>query len=194
MTSRFTFTEFEELWQKDPERYGSVPLTQAAGSLDIDERALAPLIERGALELFEIGNDSFTSRMVSLKSLLIFKTARAARSQGRPERILEILTDLARKRQTLAYGDAMKAVGLNYQDAIHRQRFNADLTEATRNAAAYEQGLLICVLLVFRIQHLPCDHFFLMAQEAGFFTPGMNSKTVLFKDHSERIFQFYEGK
>jgi hypothetical protein len=194
MTTRYTLTEFEELWQKEPERYGCIPLIHAKRSLEMDEAALAPLIERGVLELFEIGDASHTDRMVTLKSLLTFKAARTARIQDRAGRILEILTDLARKRQTLAFGDVMQAMGLNYQDAIHRQRFTADLREATHRADAYKEGLLICVLLVFRIQHIPCDEFFLMAQEAGFFTPGKDSKTVLFKDHSERIFQYYEGK
>jgi hypothetical protein len=194
MKTRYTPSEYENLWRKDPERYGCVPLSYAVLTLGLDERALAPLVEKGVFELFEIGEDTHTSRMVSLKSLLIFKTARVARSEDRPGRILEILTDLARHRKTLAYGDAMQAVGLTYQNAIHRERFTADLKEATRRATAYEQGLLICVLLLFRIQHLPCDDFFAMAEEEGFFTPGKHSKKLLFKDHSERIFQHYEGK
>lgn len=192
MTQRYSISEFEDLWQKDPERYGCVTVKQAIASLEIDEDTLSLLIQKGGLERFEIGDDARVERMISLKSLMTFKMAKATRSHGRPARILELLTEAARKKQTLAYGDVMQAVGLTYKDALHRQRFVSDLREATEQSELYKEGLLIGALLVSKIQHLPTDEFFLMAKESGMFTPGKDSKTVLFKEHIGRIFQYYD--
>jgi len=122
----------------------------------------------------------------------LFQTARAAKGQDRPDRILTILTDAARNKKTLSFGDVMQAVGLTYQDAMHRQLFKKDLRTVNRQSELYAHGLLISALLVFRIQHIPEDDFFLMAQELGMFAPGKDSKTVFFKDHMERIFQYFE--
>jgi hypothetical protein len=124
----------------------------------------------------------------------IFMTAKAAPAKDRPHIILKTLTDAARNRKTLPFGEVMQAVSLDYQDALHRQLFKQDLRTATRQSALYAHGLLISALLVFKIQHIPEDDFFLMAQELGMFTPGKDSKTVFFKEHLERIFKFYDGK
>lgn len=122
----------------------------------------------------------------------LFKTAKATPAQDRPRRILEIMTQAARNKDTLPYGDVMQAVGLTYQDAVHRQIFKEDLRTAVRQSELYPHNLLLSGLLVFKIQHIPEDDFFAMAQELGLFTPGKDSKTVFFKEHLERIFQYYE--
>lgn len=124
----------------------------------------------------------------------LFKTAKATPAQDRPRRILEIMTQAARNKSTLPYGDIMQAVGLTYQDAVHRQIFKEDLRTAVRQSELYPHNLLLSGLLVFKIQHIPEDDFFAMAQELGLFTPGKDSKTVFFKEHLERIFQYYEEK
>lgn len=124
----------------------------------------------------------------------LFKTTRAAAKENRSHRILNILTEAAQNKKTLLYGDVMKTVGLAYQDAMHRQIFKQDLREATRKSELYEHGLLISALLVYKIQHIPDDDFFLMAQELGMFAPGKDPKTAFFKDHLERIFNCCEGK
>jgi hypothetical protein len=124
----------------------------------------------------------------------LFKISKAAPPQDRPRRILEMLTDAARNKKTLLYGDVMQAVGLTYQDAVHRQIFKEDLRAAVRQSEPYSHNLLISVLLVFKIQYIPEDDFFAMAQELGMFTSGKDSKTVFFKEHLDRIFQYYEEK
>jgi hypothetical protein len=115
-------------------------------------------------------------------------------SKDRPRRILELLIEGARNKTTLVYGDVMQAMELTYQDTVHRQIFKNDVREAVRESELYSHGLLISALLVFRIQHIPEDDFFLMAQELGMFTPGKDSKISFFKDHIESIYQYYEGK
>ena len=85
----------------------------------------------------------------------------------------------------------MQTVGLTYQDAMHREMFKKDLREAVRQSALFVHGLLISVLLVFKIQYIPEDDFFVMAEELGMFTAGKDSKTVFFKDHMQRVFQYY---
>ena len=72
--------------------------------------------------------------------------------------------------------------------------FEKDLRVANRQSELYEHGLLISALLVYKTQYIPDDDFFLMAKEHGMFTPGKDSKTEFFKDHLERIFNFYEEK
>jgi hypothetical protein len=124
----------------------------------------------------------------------LFKTAKAVKvqNQDRPRRILEMLTDAARNRKTLPYGDVMQAVGLSYKDVVHRKLFKKDLRTAVRQSASYPHNLLISALLVFKIQDIPEDDFFAMAEELGMFTSGKDSKTVFYKEHLERIFQYYE--
>jgi len=122
----------------------------------------------------------------------LFKTAKASPAQDRPRRIMEMLTDAARNKKTLPYGDVMQTVGLAYQDAVHRQIFREDLRTAVRQSEIYQHGLLISALLVFKIQHIPEDDFFTLAQELGMFTPGKDSKIVFFKEHLDRIFHYYE--
>jgi hypothetical protein len=192
MKQRYTIAQYEDLWRDDPKRYGCVAMQQAADSLQMDGQDVAMLIDNGILECFEIGEGSHTRSMVALNSLLLFKAARAAKAQDRPYRILTILSDAARNKKTLSFGDVMQTVGLAYQDAMHRQLFRKDLRTANQQSELYAHGLLISALLVFRIQHIPEDHFFLLAQELGMFTPGRDSKTVFFRDHLERIFQYYE--
>ena len=121
----------------------------------------------------------------------LFKTTIQTKIQDRSQRILEILTDAARAHKTLLFGDAMQAVGQNYQDAMHRQAFKRDLREAARQSELFDHGLLISALLVFKIQHIAEDDFFVMAQELGLFTPGKDSKTVFFNDQVKRIFEYY---
>lgn len=121
----------------------------------------------------------------------LFKPSEATTTQDRPRRILELLTEAAKKQETLHFGDVMQTVGLTYQDAMDRQAFKRDLRQATRQSALYEKGLLISALLVFKIQYIAEDDFFLMAQELGMFTSGKDSKTVFFNDHLKRIFQYY---
>lgn len=128
----------------------------------------------------------------NVKKPNLFKTAKAEPAEDRPRRILEMLTDAARNKKTLPFGDAMQDVGLTYQDAVHRQKFKKDLRAAVRQSDIYPHNLLLSALLVFKIQHIPEDDFFTMAQELGMFTPGKDSKTVLFKAQLERIFQYYE--
>ena len=158
----------------------------------MDRQAISVLIERGVLECFEIGDDSNAAPMVFLHSLLLFKTAKATTTKNRPDRILQILTDAAKNKKTLYYGDVMKTLGLLYKDARHRQTFAAALREAVQNSELYEHGLLISALLVYKIQFIPDDDFFTMANELGLFTPDKDSKTVFFKDQMERIFKFYD--
>ncbi|MGD9368894.1 MAG: hypothetical protein PVH87_24535 [Desulfobacteraceae bacterium] len=124
----------------------------------------------------------------------LFKTAKAAAAEHRPRRILNLLTEAAQSKKTLLYGDVMETMGLAYQDAMHRQIFKQDLRAATQKSELYKHGLLISALLVYKIQHIPDDDFFLMAQELGMFTPGKDAKTAFFNDHLERIFNYYEGK
>ena len=130
----------------------------------------------------------------NIKKPDLFKTAKFSATQDQPTRILNVLTEAARKKKTLLYGDVMKSMGLAYQDAMHRKRFEKDLRVANRQSELYEHGLLISALLVYKTQYIPDDDFFLMAKEHGMFTPGKDSKTEFFKDHLERIFNFYEEK
>jgi hypothetical protein len=189
----YTMSEYEALWQDDPQGYSGISIQLAIDSLQMDAAAVSMLIDKGALECFEIEAESGPCRMVTLPSLLRFKAARtsAAASPNRPQRILELLTEAARNQKTLLFGDAMQRVGLSYQNAMHRVTFKQDLREAARQCELYDRGLLISALLVFKIQHIPEDDFFLMAQELGMFTPGKDSKTVFFKEHLARIFQYY---
>jgi hypothetical protein len=126
---RYDIAEYEKLWQSDPQRYGCVPLAQTIDSLQIGAQDVAMLIDKGALECFEIGNASGIRSMVTLRSLLIFKSARASVTQNRSIRILNILTEAARYKKTLLYGDVMQTMGLTYQDAMHREIFKKDLRE-----------------------------------------------------------------
>jgi hypothetical protein len=103
-----------------------------------------------------------------------------------------MLIGAAKKKQTLPYGDVMQAVGLSYSDAVHRQVFKEDLRAVVQQSELYPHKLLLSALLVFKIQLIPEDDFFVMAQELGLFTSGKDSKTVFFKEHLERIFQYYE--
>lgn len=124
----------------------------------------------------------------------LFNTAKASPVQDRPRRILEMLIDAALKKQTLPYGDVMQAVGLNYTEAMHRKVFREDLRAAVRQSELYPHNLLLSCLLVFKIQHIPEDDFFTMAQELGLFTSGKDSKTVFFKGHLEGIYRYYDEK
>jgi hypothetical protein len=124
----------------------------------------------------------------------LFNTIKVSPGQDRPRRILERLTEAARNKETLAYGDVMQSMDLSYQDAMHRKIFKNDLRQAVLQSELYPLGLLISALLVFRIQHIPEDDFFLMAQELGKFTPGKDSKISFFKDHIESIYRYYDEK
>jgi hypothetical protein len=192
MRSKYPASEYEELWQSDPQRYGSIPLKMAIDSLQMDPQEVSMLVDRGVLECFEIGDDSDVIPMISIQSLLLFKSARAAGTKNRPERILQILTEAAKNKKTQYYGDVMKSVGLLYKEARHRQVFSEALREAVQKSELYKHELLISALLVYKIQFIPDDDFFDMARELGLFDPDRDSKTVFFKDQMERIFKFYE--
>jgi hypothetical protein len=190
-----THAEYEELWRKDPESYGCVPVQQAVESLQIEEASVSALIGNGALDCLDVGDGSSSLRMVTLKSLLQFKAARAASAgaQDRPARIFEILTDAARNKKTLPYGEVMQSLGLTYSDGLHRRMFNEDVREAVRRSELFSQGVLLSALLVFKLQLMADDDFFLMAKELGMYKPGRDSKTAFFKGQLARIFQHYEG-
>lgn len=130
----------------------------------------------------------------NVKKPNLFKPIKVKPDIDRPRRILEMLTDAARNRKTLLFGEVMQAVGLTYQDAGHRQRFKKDLKAAVSQSELYPHKLLLSVLLVLKIQHMAEDDFFDMAQELGLFTSGKDSKTVFFKEHLELVFRYYEGK
>ena len=192
MRQRYAIFEYEDLWQSDPQRYGGIPLQKAIDSLQMEPQAVSMLVDRGVLECFEIGDDSDKIAMVSLQSLLLFKSAKAATTKNKPDQILQILTEAAKNKKTLYYGDVMKTVGLLYKESRHRQAFTAALREAVKKSELFEHGLLLSALLVYKIQFIPDDDFFDMARELGLFTPEKNSKTVFFNDQMERIFKFYE--
>lgn len=195
MSQRYSISEFENLWEKDPERYGCIPLQLAVESLEMDKDAFSMLIDKGAMELIKIGNEDHVRDMVSLRSLMKFKLARMAQTKGgRPERLLKMLTEAAKNRKTLVYGDVMKLMGLIYKEADHRDRFTADLRKAVELSELYEHNLIISCLLVFKIQFIAHDDFFIMAEERGLYTAGKDSKTVFFKEHMEAIFQYFEKK
>jgi hypothetical protein len=122
----------------------------------------------------------------------LFNIVKATPVQDRPRKILEMLTVAAQKKQTLLYGDVMQAVELSYSNAMHRQVFKEDLRAAVKQSELFSHKLLLSVLLVFKIQHIPEDDFFTMAQELGLFTSGKDSKTLFFKEHLERVFQYHE--
>lgn len=124
----------------------------------------------------------------------LFRSAKAASSKDRPAELLGRLTEAARSKKTLVYGEVMQTMGLAYKDAEHRQVFKKDLRAAVQQSELYSRGLLISALLLFRIQDIPEDDFFQMAQELGLFTPGKDSKTVFYKEHLERVFNYYDGK
>ena len=195
MRQKCNFAEFEALWRSDPQRYGCVPMQHAVHSLRMDRQSISMLIDKGILECFEIGDESCAQNIVAvtLQSLLQFKAAQAIPTSDRPRRILAMLTEAARNKKTLAFGDVVEAVGLTYADGEHRQMFTKDLREATRQSELFAHGVLISALLVFRTQYIADDDFFLMARELGMFTPGRDSKTVFFRDQLERIFRYYEN-
>jgi hypothetical protein len=192
MRQRYAISEYEDLWQSDPQRYGGIPLQKAIDSLQMEPQAVSMLVDRGVLECFEIGDDSDKIAMVSLQSLLLFKSAKAATTKDKPDQILQILTEAAKNKKTLYYGDVMKTVGLLYKESRHRQTFTAALREAVRKSELFEHGLLLSALLVYKIQFIPDEDFFDMARELGLFTPEKDSKTVFFNHQMERIFKFYE--
>ena len=193
MRQRYTWAEYENLWRSDPQRYGCVHFHHAMDSLQMDARSIAMLIDKGILECLDVGDDSSKGSMITLASLLVFKEAKAVSPQAdRWRRILEVLTEAARNKKTLAYGDVLESMGLAYADATDRQKFQHDLRRATRHSELFAHGLLISALLVFRTQPMAEDDFFVMAKELGMFKPGKDSKTVFFRDHLERIFQYYE--
>ena len=140
------------------------------------------------------GNCTKCSFWSHVKKPDLFQSAKAASLKDRPENILALLTEAARSRKTLIYGDVMQAMGLDYKDSEHRQLFKKDLRTAVQQSELYPHGLLISALLVLRIQNIAEDDFFLMAQELGQFTPGVDSKTVFFKEHLERVFNYWERK
>jgi hypothetical protein len=190
---RYTIDTYEARWQEDPDAFGAVPVEQALASLGMDMPTLSMLMDKGVISGFEIGDASGDRTLVSLRSLLTFKKARSVSApKDRPQQILAILIDAARRATTLSFGDVMEELGMRYADAMQRKWFRKDLREATRQSELFSQGLLISALLVFRIQYIPDDDFFLMAQEEGLFTPGKDSKTVFFKNQTERIFAFYK--
>jgi hypothetical protein len=191
---RYTIDTYEARWQEDPDAFGAVPVEQALASLGMDMPTLSMLMDKGVISGFEIGDASGDRTLVSLRSLLTFKKARSVSApKDRPQQILAILIDAARRATTLSFGDVMEELGMRYADAMQRKWFRKDLREATRQSELFSQGLLISALLVFRIQYIPDDDFFLMAQEEGLFTPGKDSKTVFFKNQTERIFAFYKA-
>jgi hypothetical protein len=187
-----THAEYEELWRSDPQGHGCISVQQAVASLQMDEASISMLIERGALDGFDVGEDP-TYRIVTLASLLKLKAARAVSTseKDRPTRILETLTEAARNKRTLCYGDVMQAMGLTYSDGLHRRMFNEDVREATRRSELFSHGLLLSALLVFKLQQMADDDFFLMAKELGMYKPGGHSKTGFFKGQVDRIFAFY---
>jgi len=193
LRQRCTLAEYEALWRGDPQSYGCISVQQAVDSLQVDVQSVSMLIDGGALDCLDVGDDP-SFRMITLKSLLQFKAARAAgtSAQDRPGRILETLTEAARNKKTLPCGDVMQALGLTYSDGLHRRMFNEDAREATRRSELFSHGLLISALLVFKLQNLADDDFFLMAKELGMFKPGRDSKSSFFKSQVERIFQYYE--
>jgi hypothetical protein len=195
LRQKYTFTEFENLWRGDPQRYSYIPMQHAVHSLRMDRPSVSMLIDKGILESFEVGDETCAQNIVAVtvQSLLQFKAAKEAPSHHRPSQILAKLMEAARNKQTLGFGDVMEAVGLSYADAAERRMFTRDVREAVRQSELFARGLLISALLVFRTQHIAEDDFFLMAKELGMFTPGKDSKTVFFRDHLERIFQFYEN-
>jgi hypothetical protein len=130
----------------------------------------------------------------NVKKPNLFKPIKPNTTIDRPRKILEMLTDAARNKKTLLFGEVMQAVGLTYHDASHRQRFKKDLREAISQSELYPHNLLLSVLLLLKIQQVPEDEFFDMAQELGLFTAGKDSKTVFFKEHLERVFGYYEEK
>ena len=192
MRTKYSISEYEDLWQSDPQRYGGIPLQKAIISLQMDPQAVTMLVDRGVLECFELGDDSDVIALISMQSLLLFKSAKSATTQDRPNQILQILTEAAKNKKTLYYGDVMKSVGLMYKEARHRQTFTAALREAVQKSELFEHGLLISALLVYKIQFIADEDFFVMAQELGLFSPGKDPKSVFFQDQLDRIFKFYE--
>lgn len=128
----------------------------------------------------------------NIKKPDLFKSAGVGTTRNRTGLILKAMTEAARNHDTLLYGDVMQSVGLSYRNAHHRNIFKKELREVTRQSELYAHGLLISGLLVFKIQNIPEDDFFLMAQELGLFTPGKDSKTVFCKEHLERIFKYFQ--
>ncbi len=193
LSQKYSFAEYEDLWRNDPLRYGCVPVQQAVDSLQMDAQSISMLIEKGVLECFDVGEDSSFRSMVTLRSLLQFKTAKEAPTPDRPRQILAILTEAARNKRTLLFAEVVEAVGLTYHESAHRQVFKQALRAATQQSELYARGLLLSALLVFRTQHIAEDDFFLMAKELGMFKPGKDSKNVFFRDQVERIFKYYES-
>ena len=192
MRTKYSISEYEDLWQSDPQRYGGIPLQKAIISLQMDPQAVTMLVDRGILECFELGDDSDVIALISLQSLLLFKSTKSATTQDRPNQILQILTEAAKNKKTLYYGDVMKSVGLMYKEARHRQTFTAALREAVQKSELFEHGLLISALLVYKIQFIADEDFFVMAQELGLFSPDKDPKSAFFQDQLDRIFKFYE--
>lgn len=129
----------------------------------------------------------------AIKKPNLFKTAKAAVGPDRLRLLASILENAVSEKKTLPYGDVMQSVGLRYQDAVHRKLFKEELRTVTRQSKLYAEKLLISAVLVLRIQHLPEDDFFVMAQEMGLFEPGKDSKTVFFKEHLDCIFSQADG-
>jgi hypothetical protein len=142
----------------------------------------------------EGGSCSLCPFWSNIKKPDLFKTTKATVTEDRTSRILKILTEAARNQETLLYGDVMETVNLSYQDAMHREIFKKDVRAAVQQSELYAHKLLLSALLLFKIQHIPEDDFFVMAQEMDLFTSGKDSKTVFFKEHLGRIFQYYENK
>jgi len=167
-------------------------------SHDVRSVALTPGVyycpHEPGIDFPEGGTCSLCPFWSKVKKPDLFKTAKASPALDRPRRILEILTDAARNKKTLPYGDVMQTVGLAYQDALHRQLFKKDLRTAVQQSELYAHGLLISALLVFKIQHIPEDDYFIMAQELGMFTAGKDSKISFFKEHIESIYRYYDEK
>ena len=88
MRPRYAYSEYDDLWQSDPRRYGAISLQKAIASLQMDTKAVSMLMNRGVLECFELGDESNVTLMITLQSLLLFKSAKTAAAQDRPHEAL----------------------------------------------------------------------------------------------------------
>lgn len=167
----------------------AVSSAAAALYLGVSRSRVDVLIKTGRLTKVKVTNGQRALKLIATDSLRKYKEERDGTPECR-ELLTKKLTELAKKKRTVAYQEVMTLCGLRTGNPRDRAKIGA-LLGAVSGKSFRDKGVLLSVVVVTKGgKQMPNESFFALAEQLGAKSPEMG-KEEFFKEHTRKLFKMF---
>ena len=178
---------------KENPHLASLSLPMTAAVLAVTRPVVRELLRDKKLDGLRLTNGANWKRTVVLiASLDAYRTGRDQAFDEQTSEVAAILQRVAAVRETIAYGDLMAEIGMEWRNPPNRNRIGQILGAVSERSVA-AGGFMLSALAVLKSTHVPNDSFFDLARHLKLLDDGGDQAEFL-REQQEAAWQHHAGR